>query len=63
MSLTCVIHHGEVDEADTVELPNGPVCIRCYSWMEDIMDGDDGSDDDGVSYTIVIELDDDEDDE
>lgn len=58
-SVTCVVHGGEVDVSDIVELPNGPVCTRCYEWMEGLLDDDE---DDSDEFSIfIIEGDDDDD--
>lgn len=56
MSVTCNVHGGEVELSDTVELPSGLdddstvyVCLRCYMWMEDLME----TDDDEVEYYVL----------
>lgn len=37
--VTCVLCHGPVEEVDTVDMPNGPVCDDpCYKWLEQMMD-------------------------
>ena len=61
-SVTCVIHLGEVDQSDTIELPNGPVCTRCYEWMENLIDEEPDDDDGEEFFVIFIEEDDDDDD-
>lgn len=33
-TVTCVMHGGPVDDGDTLEMPNGPVCVDCYAWLE-----------------------------
>lgn len=50
-SVTCVVHGGEVDISDTVELPNGRVCGRCYEWMENLLE-----DEEEAEYFIEIEF-------
>lgn len=59
-SVTCCVCGGEVDITDTVELPHGPVCSRCYEWMEGLLDDDDGDDDEFAVIFIVEEADDDD---
>lgn len=50
MSRTCIIHGGEIDESEAVELPGGWTCVKCYLWMETLVD----EDDDDVEVQIVI---------
>lgn len=39
VTVTCAMCGGPVDDADTVEMPNGPVCVDpCYTWLEQMMD-------------------------
>lgn len=59
-SVTCVIHHGEVDQSDTIELPNGPVCTRCYEWIENLIDDDLDDDDEEYEFVVFIEEGDDD---
>lgn len=48
-SVTCVVHHGEVDDSDAIELPGGWACTKCYQWMESLVDDEDDDD-----YELVI---------
>lgn len=36
--VTCVTCGAPVDQADTVEMPNGLCCDSCYKWLEEMMD-------------------------
>lgn len=38
-TISCVMCGRQVDDADTVEMPNGPTCLDpCYLWLERMMD-------------------------
>ena len=38
-TISCVMCGRQVDDADTVEMPNGPTCMNpCYEWLERMMD-------------------------
>lgn len=37
-TVSCVTCGGPVDEADTVEMPNGRCCDNCYAWLEQMME-------------------------
>lgn len=58
-SVTCSVHLGEVDATDTVELPQGLVCTRCYEWLESLLDDDVEDDDEDEFFVIFIQEDDD----
>ena len=60
-SVTCIIHHGEVDDTNVVPLPDGPVCVPCYAWMESLLEGDE-LDDDTEWELVYVNLDEEEDD-
>lgn len=37
--VTCSLCGRPVDDQDTVEMPNGPMCTDpCYTWLEDMID-------------------------
>lgn len=57
-TITCVMCGAPVDDADTVHMPNGQMCVDpCYVWLEKMIDEVDTSDDDELFW------DDDEDNE
>lgn len=58
-SVTCAVHGGEVDATDTVELPMGPVCLRCYEWVEDLLNQDE--DEENETYVWITEEEDEDD--
>ena len=38
-TISCVMCGRQVDDADTVPMPNGPTCLDpCYLWLERMMD-------------------------
>lgn len=38
-SLSCVMCGREVDDSETVEMPNGAVCADpCYAWLEQMIE-------------------------
>jgi hypothetical protein len=50
-----------VDDSDTVEMPNGPMCLDpCYLWLETMMEDEDYDDDDEYEIVIEFEVDDDD---
>lgn len=53
ISVTCVVHHGEVEKEDTLPLPDGPVCRSCYIWMEEVLSNENNVDDDFSIYEYV----------
>lgn len=59
--ITCALCGTMVDDADTVDMPNGPMCLDpCYLWLESMMEDDDYDDDDEYEVVIEFEADDDE---
>lgn len=58
--VTCTLCAGPVDDADTVPMPNGPMCLDpCYLWLERMMD-EDFEEDDEEFEVVVFELEDDD---
>jgi hypothetical protein len=39
-TVTCILCGVPVDDGDTVEMPNGPMCDNCYAWLERMVDDD-----------------------
>ena len=60
--VTCAMCGIPVDEFDTVEMPNGPMCLDpCYLWLEAMMDDIEPDDDDDEDVQIIwFEFDDDD---
>lgn len=55
-TVTCSLCGGPVDDADTVEMPNGPMCMQCYEWIEGLMDeADEDEEQDEFEVTIYFE--------
>lgn len=65
--VTCCLCGNQVDDFDTVQMPNGLMCLDpCYIWLEAMMeqDGEDDDDEDGdVVYVFTWEEEELEDDE
>lgn len=56
-SVSCALCGREVDNQDTVEMPNGPVCMHpCYEWLERMIEeaNECDPDDDGFEVEIII---------
>lgn len=54
--VTCTLCGGQVDDADAVPMPNGPMCLDpCYFWLEALMEQTDDEDDDEFEVTIIWE--------
>lgn len=62
--VTCCLCGNQVDDFDTVEMPNGLMCLDpCYVWLEAMMgEEEEEEDDDEVVFVFTWE-DQDEDDE
>lgn len=58
-SVTCVLCGGEVDDADTVEMPNGLYCVPCYKWLESLIEEGVENDEIEIEYVEVEEDDED----
>lgn len=59
--VTCAMCGIPVDEFDTVEMPNGLLCLDpCYLWLEAMMDEIEPDDGDEDVQIIWFEFDDDE---
>lgn len=59
--VTCAMCGIPVDEFDTVEMPNGQLCLDpCYLWLEAMMDEIEPDDDDEDVQIIWFEFDDDD---
>lgn len=38
-TVTCAMCGNQVDDSDTVEMPNGDICDDpCYTWLEQMME-------------------------
>lgn len=62
--ITCALCGGEVDDADAVMMPNGPMCLDpCYLWIEKMMDEAEPVEDDDGEVTIYFFGEDDDDEE
>lgn len=45
--VTCCLCLTQVDDADTVEMPNGRMCLDpCYLWVERMIEEEEGDEDD-----------------
>lgn len=56
--ITCAMCGTMVDDADTVDMPNGAMCLDpCYMWLEMMMEDDfeDDDDDEGVVFIFEFE--------
>ena len=59
--VTCAMCGGPVEDSDTVDMPNGPMCLDpCYLWLEAMMDDEemDDGDDDEIVFVFEFEGDD-----
>ena len=53
--ITCAMCGNMVDDADTVDMPNGAMCFDpCYVWLESMME-DDEDDDEEVVFVFEFE--------
>ncbi len=53
-SVSCAMCGREVDDSDTVELPNGTVCVNpCYEWLDRMIE-------ESEEIEIELEFDDEE---
>lgn len=60
--VTCTLCGRQVDDSETVEMPNGLICDDpCYKWLETMMD--EINEDPEVTIDFFPDDDDDEDDE
>ncbi len=58
--ITCALCGRPVDDQDTVEMPNGPICMHpCYEWLERMIEesGEIDDDDDEDCFIVVIDPD------
>lgn len=56
---TCALCGRPVDDSQTIEMPNGIICIDpCYKWLESMMEQADDTDDANEGVTIIyVEID------
>lgn len=63
ISVTCVVHHGEVEKSQTVKLPDGPVCHSCYVWLEELLANEEDADDGPSEWDFLDEEEEEDDDD
>lgn len=62
--VTCVLCGGMVDDAETVEMPNGPMCADpCYKWIEKMIEEAEEDPETTIEFYEFDSEDDDDDDE
>lgn len=62
--VTCVLCGGMVDDAEVVEMPNGPMCADpCYAWVERMIDEAQEDPDTTIEFYEVVDDDDEDDDD
>lgn len=54
--VTCALCGGPVDDADTVPMPNGPMCLDpCYFWLERMLDDEPVEEDEEFEIVVFID--------
>lgn len=50
--ITCVLCGREVDNSETVILPNGLACDKCYEWLEQMIEETEDDDDEYLMFEV-----------